>query len=60
VLGLGHHLPDDIVSNEPIADRLGVDDDWIVKRTGIGVKPLPGRSTKSNRRRDRHARNDHN
>jgi 3-oxoacyl-[acyl-carrier-protein] synthase III len=35
VLGLGHHLPHDIVPNGSIADRIGVDHDWIVKRTGI-------------------------
>jgi 3-oxoacyl-[acyl-carrier-protein] synthase-3 len=35
VLGLGHYLPAEIVSNEPIAARIGVDHDWIVKRTGI-------------------------
>ncbi len=35
VLGLGHYLPDEIVSNDEIAERIGVDDEWIVKRTGI-------------------------
>jgi 3-oxoacyl-[acyl-carrier-protein] synthase-3 len=35
VLGLGHYLPAEIVPNEPIAERIGVDHDWIVKRTGI-------------------------
>jgi 3-oxoacyl-[acyl-carrier-protein] synthase-3 len=35
VLGLGHYLPAEVVPNEPIAERIGVDDDWIVKRTGI-------------------------
>ena len=35
VLGLGHYLPDEVVSNDEIAQRLGVDDEWIVKRTGI-------------------------
>ena len=35
VLGLGHYLPDEIVSNDEIAQRIGVDDEWIVKRTGI-------------------------
>jgi 3-oxoacyl-[acyl-carrier-protein] synthase-3 len=34
-LGLGHYLPAEVVSNAPIAERIGVDDDWIVKRTGI-------------------------
>ena len=35
ILGLGHHLPPEVVPNGPIADRIGVDDAWIVKRTGI-------------------------
>ncbi|MEO8689037.1 MAG: beta-ketoacyl-ACP synthase 3 [Solirubrobacteraceae bacterium] len=35
VLGLGHHLPETVVSNLPIAERLGIDESWIVKRTGI-------------------------
>ena len=35
VLGLGHHLPETIVSNLPIAERLGIEESWIVKRTGI-------------------------
>jgi len=35
VLGLGHHLPETVVSNLPIAERLGIDENWIVKRTGI-------------------------
>jgi 3-oxoacyl-[acyl-carrier-protein] synthase III len=35
VLGLGHFLPEHVVNNLPIAERLGIDDQWIVKRTGI-------------------------
>jgi 3-oxoacyl-[acyl-carrier-protein] synthase-3 len=35
VLGLGHHLPEHVVSNLLIAERLGIDEEWIVKRTGI-------------------------
>ncbi len=35
VIGLGHHVPPEIVPNGPIAERIGVDDAWIVKRTGI-------------------------
>ena len=35
ILGLGHHLPETVVSNLPIAQRLGIDESWIVKRTGI-------------------------
>jgi 3-oxoacyl-[acyl-carrier-protein] synthase-3 len=35
VLGLGYHLPETVVNNLPIAERLGIDENWIVKRTGI-------------------------
>lgn len=35
VLGLGTALPDEVVESEEIALRLGVDPEWIVKRTGI-------------------------
>lgn len=35
ILGLAHHLPSEVVPNQEIADRIGVDDHWIVKRTGI-------------------------
>jgi 3-oxoacyl-[acyl-carrier-protein] synthase-3 len=35
VLGLGHFLPEHVVNNLPIAERLGIDEHWIVKRTGI-------------------------
>jgi 3-oxoacyl-[acyl-carrier-protein] synthase-3 len=35
ILGLGHFLPETVVSNLPIAERLGIESEWIVKRTGI-------------------------
>jgi 3-oxoacyl-[acyl-carrier-protein] synthase-3 len=35
IVGLGHRLPERVVSNGPIAERIGVDSDWIVRRTGI-------------------------
>ena len=35
VIGLGHRLPDRVVPNGPIAERIGVDSEWIVRRTGI-------------------------
>ena len=35
IVGLGHKLPDRVVSNGPIAERIGVEPDWIVRRTGI-------------------------
>jgi 3-oxoacyl-[acyl-carrier-protein] synthase III len=33
-------VPENRVSNAPIAERLGVDDHWIVKRTGIVERPI--------------------
>ena len=38
ILGLGHFLPAEVVPNGPIAERIGVDDAWIVKRTGIHAR----------------------
>jgi 3-oxoacyl-[acyl-carrier-protein] synthase-3 len=35
VLGLGTALPDEVVGNEEIGERIGVDSEWIVRRTGI-------------------------
>lgn len=32
---LGVAVPENVVTNEPIAERLGVDDRWIVKRVGV-------------------------
>src|SRR5919199_4262892 len=38
ILGLGHFLPAEVLTNGPVAERLGVDDAWIVKRTGIRAR----------------------
>ncbi|HET8815053.1 MAG TPA: beta-ketoacyl-ACP synthase 3 [Solirubrobacterales bacterium] len=35
IAGLGIGLPETVVDNAPIARRLGIDEDWIVQRTGI-------------------------
>ncbi|MGZ4306323.1 MAG: beta-ketoacyl-ACP synthase 3 [Solirubrobacteraceae bacterium] len=35
IMGLGHYLPEEVVPNEPIAQAIGGDDEWIVRRTGI-------------------------
>jgi 3-oxoacyl-[acyl-carrier-protein] synthase III len=35
VVGTGSYVPDAVVSNEHLHQRLGFDSDWIVKRTGI-------------------------
>jgi len=38
IVGLGHHLPSEVVPNGAIAERVGIDDAWIVKRTGIHAR----------------------
>src|SRR3954468_23631821 len=39
ILGLGHYLPSEVVPNGVIAEHLeGVDEEWIVKRTGIHAR----------------------
>jgi 3-oxoacyl-[acyl-carrier-protein] synthase III len=38
ILGLGHFLPAEVLPNGPIAARIDVDDEWIVKRTGIKAR----------------------
>jgi 3-oxoacyl-[acyl-carrier-protein] synthase-3 len=35
IVGLGHKLPDRVMPNGPIAERIGVDSEWITRRTGI-------------------------
>jgi 3-oxoacyl-[acyl-carrier-protein] synthase-3 len=47
VVGLGHRLPDRVVPNGTIAERIGVDSDWIVRRTGIRERryAAPGERT---------------
>lgn len=35
VLGIGSYVPDPVVTNADLRDRLGFDCDWIVQRTGI-------------------------
>jgi 3-oxoacyl-[acyl-carrier-protein] synthase-3 len=38
VTGLGHYVPAEVVPNSEIAERIGVDDAWIVKRTGVHTR----------------------
>jgi 3-oxoacyl-[acyl-carrier-protein] synthase III len=38
VVGLGHWVPAEVVPNSEIGERLGVDDAWIVKRTGVHTR----------------------
>ncbi|MEZ6139712.1 MAG: beta-ketoacyl-ACP synthase III [Zavarzinella sp.] len=35
VVGTGSYVPDMVISNDHLHERLGFDSDWIVKRTGI-------------------------
>src|SRR3984957_1442086 len=35
VLATGSYVPDAVITNEHLHQRLGFDSDWIVKRTGI-------------------------
>jgi 3-oxoacyl-[acyl-carrier-protein] synthase-3 len=35
ILGTGSYVPDGVVTNDHLHERLGFDSDWIVKRTGI-------------------------
>ncbi len=38
IAGLGVDVPETVVANAPIAARLGIDESWIVQRTGIGER----------------------
>ena len=38
--GSASRVPETVVANAPIADRLGIDEDWIVQRTGIGERRI--------------------
>ena len=38
ISGLGHWVPAEVVPNAEIGGRLGVDDAWIVKRTGVHTR----------------------
>lgn len=35
IVGTGYHLPADTITNTELSHRLGVEPDWIVRRTGI-------------------------
>ncbi|WP_073948241.1 3-oxoacyl-ACP synthase III family protein [Streptomyces kebangsaanensis] len=43
VLGIGSYLPSQVITNDMLADRAGVTEEWIVRKTGIvarrAVKP---------------------
>ena len=69
IAGLGIAVPETVVANAPIAARLGIDESWIVQRTGIGERRVAaperdaspsfaaaGRRARPRRRRDRRRR----
>src|SRR5688572_2920177 len=35
IIGLGHHLPEQVITNEYLSTRMDTSHDWIVERTGI-------------------------
>ena len=35
ILGLGHYLPERVVTNEDLTHRMETSDEWIQQRTGI-------------------------
>jgi len=39
-LGCGHYLPDRVVTNDDLAERLDTSDEWIRTRTGIGQRHI--------------------
>ena len=58
-IGLGHKLPDRVVPNGPIAERIGVDSDWIVaphRASASAATPRRRRAHERPRHHGRHAR----
>ncbi|HEY5316794.1 MAG TPA: beta-ketoacyl-ACP synthase 3 [Solirubrobacteraceae bacterium] len=51
IASVGVSMPEDVVSNTEIADRLGVDVEWIERRTGIHAR----RKARADERLDAHA-----
>src|SRR3954469_14984472 len=35
IFGLGHYLPSELVTSAALAERLGVDEQWLTKRPGL-------------------------
>jgi 3-oxoacyl-[acyl-carrier-protein] synthase-3 len=35
IVGVGHHVPDNLVSNAKLAESFGCSEEWILRRTGI-------------------------
>jgi 3-oxoacyl-[acyl-carrier-protein] synthase-3 len=49
IIGWGMYVPEHTVTNAELAERFGVDEDWIVRRTGIRQRRVvgPGQTTAS-------------
>ncbi|QRM87875.1 beta-ketoacyl-ACP synthase III [Lacinutrix sp. WUR7] len=51
IIGLGHYVPDNVVTNDDLSKMMDTDDAWIQERTGIKerrwVKPGSGETTSS-------------
>lgn len=50
IAGLGYYLPENIVTNDDLAERMSTTDEWIQERTGIKTRRYftPGKDTVSN------------
>ena len=35
IIGLGHYVPDNVVTNEDLSQLMDTSDEWIIDRTGI-------------------------
>jgi 3-oxoacyl-[acyl-carrier-protein] synthase-3 len=42
VLGIGSYLPSQVITNDMLADRAGVTDEWIIRKTGIVTRRAVG------------------
>ncbi|MFW5863733.1 MAG: beta-ketoacyl-ACP synthase III [Desulfohalobiaceae bacterium] len=40
ILGLGHYIPESVLTNQDLEQMVNTDDDWIVSRTGIRQRRL--------------------
>lgn len=47
ILGLGHYLPKQVLTNGELARRLGVSEDWILRTTGVKERRRIGPETTS-------------
>jgi len=38
IVGLGHHVPENVITNEYLSTQLDTNNDWIIERTGIQTR----------------------